>query len=274
MTLVVAQVLDGRITVVADTKITFTHDVTRTRQVYVNALPKIVIVRRDLCVAYAGNDPEGVLEALTANRGLTFKGMVELAIGMPHADFLIASLEGLPSLIAVHEGKPEDRTTIGRAWAGNRAAYDRFRKKETEYGDRLEDWLLFWESMREVTESGDVDDVGGYVTVVWTEPEGFSFLAGTTVTALKRTPVWVTDAEGKPQLSMETAEDADPWSTEVAGVPGTGDTFGALACFMNPPGLALLFPHDAPGDAIKFRATSIEDVIEQAAREHGQQLRG
>ena len=60
MSLVVGEIHDGRISFVADTKVTYAGDDRSTRRVFENAFPKVLILRDDLCVGLAGNDPEGV----------------------------------------------------------------------------------------------------------------------------------------------------------------------------------------------------------------------
>jgi len=66
MTLVVA-VSHDFLTVVSDTKVTWTHpdghlDASRNRDTYFGALPKLVRLRSDLPVGVAGDDPHRVVE--------------------------------------------------------------------------------------------------------------------------------------------------------------------------------------------------------------------
>lgn len=115
-----------QISLVADTKVTVAHDDGVTRHVFENAFPKILLLRDDLCVGLAGNDPEGVAGDLVAARQETVESVVQRAESMPHASFVIASLTPELRLIQVDRGSVEDRTVLGRAWAGDEAAHSIF----------------------------------------------------------------------------------------------------------------------------------------------------
>src|SRR5687767_12911799 len=70
VTLVVAGIHDGGISMVADTKITYDDDPARTLQVFTEALPKLVIVTDDLAVGYAGVGPRFLLDQVVSVRDL------------------------------------------------------------------------------------------------------------------------------------------------------------------------------------------------------------
>lgn len=103
MSLVVGEIHDGRISLVADTKVTHAGDDRSTRHVFENAFPKLLILRDDLCVGLAGNDPEGVAESLLAVRSEPVEQVLSIAEALVHASFGGASLVPLRPLLDTTE---------------------------------------------------------------------------------------------------------------------------------------------------------------------------
>lgn len=176
VSLVVAEAHDDRISLVADTKVTVSHDDDVTRHVFENAFPKLLLLRDDLCVGLAGNDPEGVAGDLVAARQETVESVVHLAESMPYASFVIASLTPEPRLIQVDRGSVEDRTVLGRAWAGDEAAYSIFQRRYSEWPPGMEVPFLLISSLQWLLSFGSAPSVGGYLTNVVSTPEGFRYL--------------------------------------------------------------------------------------------------
>ena len=80
MTFAIAAVLtddNGRITMLADTKLTNAIDATHTRHIYPHPCLKIVIVDEEISVAFAGDNPESALRFVTRLRGRSAAEVVE-----------------------------------------------------------------------------------------------------------------------------------------------------------------------------------------------------
>jgi hypothetical protein len=103
VSLVVAEIHDGGITLVGDTKIARGGDELWTRQVCRNALSKTVILRDDLAVGFAGEDPASVLQRLVGLRGETVERVLGSVAGISAASFVVATLSPVPCLWSVSD---------------------------------------------------------------------------------------------------------------------------------------------------------------------------
>lgn len=126
MSLVVAEIHGDAISLVGDTKVTRPMDEHRTRHVFENVFPKVLLLRPELCVGLAGNDPERAAAAMVEARDRPTAELVDLGSSLPFASFIIAELLSSPRLFAVTAGTVEDRTDLGRAWVGDATAYGGF----------------------------------------------------------------------------------------------------------------------------------------------------
>jgi hypothetical protein len=140
VTLAIAEILAdcaGRITIVADTKVTSSHDVTQTRHVYTNPCLKIVIVDDDVAVAFAGDNPESALRHVARLRGRTATEIIE-SLRQYSADhdrnevsksFLIAKRAPDPQLWRIVRGGVEAAGNLPRLWIGDKAAFTLFQRQ-------------------------------------------------------------------------------------------------------------------------------------------------
>jgi hypothetical protein len=177
VTFAIAEILadaDGRIAMVADTKVTHYRNETLTRRVYDHPCLKIVIIDDDIAVAFAGDDPDKALMFATGLRGRSVAEVVE-ALRQHSADnagrnhsksFLIAKRAPDPQLWRITWGEVEDAGRLPRLWIGDRAAFERFQSQhQAALLDRPAQYRLA-AAMLTVVAFDDVPSVGGYVTRV------------------------------------------------------------------------------------------------------------
>lgn len=272
MSLVVGEIHDGRISLVADTKVTYAGDDRSTRHVFENAFPKLLILRDDLCVGLAGNDPEGVAESLLAVRSGPLEQVLVIAEALVHASFVVASLGPAPRLLQVDQGSTQDRTEIGRAWVGDVSAYEVFQQRYSEWPPGIEVPFLLISSLQWLLSFGTVSSVGGYLTNVGSGAGGFRYVPQVTHIGPEELAGLADVVDDRLQLHLAVPAGGDTSSASLLCAVGTPPTVGALAYVLAPAGVGLLFPHDAPHQPIVMKVASIDELIERAASDHGQQL--
>lgn len=181
MSLVVAAIHDDdQITMVADTKISFFDrqghaDEARARRTYSAALPKIMLLRPDLMVGVTGDDPDVAIKDLVAHRNDQPEALIDHVVGLTSAGFVVAT-HSPARLWSIDGGVIDERTQVGRAWSGDRSAYDLFRQKWQEWPpETLDVPFLLTSSMQFLTSFDPVESVGGFTLVASTHSDGFRF---------------------------------------------------------------------------------------------------
>lgn len=271
MTLVVAAIHDGVVTLVADTKLTYEQDAARTRHVFAEALPKLVILRSDLVVGVAGEDPHGVVRRLIEARDESVEQVLGLAAGMPDASFVVAALDPA-RLWMVINGETSERTGIARAWAGDISAFEFFQQKFHEWPGGVDTPFRLLSSMQWLTSFGVVPSVGGYSLRVAAHHDGFRFVADFTWVG-----PWLLESALEPSaegltLRASVPPDGDETTHQLLVVPGDEPTRGALGLLLPEAGVGLLFPHEQPWRAERITVSSAGDFVRAALVDHRQQL--
>ncbi|WP_030486117.1 hypothetical protein [Nocardioides aequoreus] len=249
MSLVVAAIHDDdRITMVSDTKVSFFYpdgrpDDATTRRTYVEALPKIVLLRPDLMVGVTGDQPHEVIDDLIGHRADTIDDLLTHLAANTSAGFVVAAL-GPARVWHVEGGKIDDRTGVRRAWSGDRRAYDVFRTSWEQWPDGTDVPFLLSSSMQRLTSFDPVASVGGFTLTAATYDDGFRFQP------------WVTTVF---------------MSHHVHVMPGQDPTRGALGLLIPETGVGLLFPHERPSAATRIGATTSRAVADLAIH-RGQRL--
>jgi hypothetical protein len=255
MSLVVAEIADGKVHMVADTKITLTNgDEQWMRHVFKNAMPKIVPVRGDLAVGVAGWGPDRALEKILDKRTRQVGFLLDYMRGLSGTSFVVASIAETPRLWEVADGAIAELTEKKHAWRGDSAAYAKFRYFYDGWPvDNAE-----MRSMRLMTSIQPLlgpsplsaaESVGGYLTRIASSDQGF---------------VYMTDP---------SAFHIDP-PMEIIPAAGRPPTRSALAYCIPQTNRAWLFTHDKPWESIEIHnVASLEALIEAGAR-HGQALAG
>ena len=257
MSLVVAQIHDGRITLVADTKVTYMHDATRSLRVFQTGEPKLSILRPDLCVGHAGNYGSGALQLLATLRDAPLDAILSALCDASYASFVIASLEGGPTLHHVRGGEVVDRTAIGRAWAGDPDGYEVFRTQEAACPPGLGVEFGLLSSLQYLLTFKVVPTIGGHHTRVGSGSGFFRFVAdGGRVLpeVFDVTRVEVT-AEGL-SIELKTPPGGDTSVMTIDCAAGVEPTLGSLGYFISPAGYGVLFPHDRQWEPVEIRVES------------------
>lgn len=234
---------------VADTKVTWDGDDTRTSDTYANGLAKIVILRHDLAVGVTGYDPHGRIRDLMELREQTTEHILEQLEGDSHARYVIASLDPCKLWVA-GGGKLEDRTSIGRAMDGDPYAVELFQRRyNTDWLDASEAASIpfrLMTAMQYLTSFGPVSSVGGFTLRATGGPgDGFSFIPDRMISI--------------------------PGSELIVFV-GAGDTRGAVGMLDPQKGAGPLFTHESPDTAVWIEAASAAEFVRRARELHRQTL--
>jgi hypothetical protein len=272
MSLVVAQVHEGLISLVSDTKVTRVGHDGFTRHVFENAFPKLLILRDNLCVGLAGNDPENVADALIGARHQSVEDIARKAGSMPHASIIVASLLPEPQLLQIVQGSIEDRTSLGRAWVGDPDAYSIFQQRYSGWPAGVEEPFLLVSSLQWLLSFGSIPSVGGYLTHIASTSNGFRYVPQTSFVGPEMLNSAAGMVNGNVEVRFSTPPSGDTTVHSHLCAVGVHPTPGALAYLLAPVGVAVLFPHDAPHKPIKMSVQSIGELVHRALAEHGQSL--
>ncbi len=272
VTLVVAQKHDGGISLVADTKITYKFDdESRTRKVFEEALPKLMILRDDLVVGITGAVEEA-LQQLIELRDQPIGDLLETLTSINYASFVVATLDPAPQLWKVNAGSTEERTSIGRCWTGDHDAYEIFQQRYSEWPDKTGSVLRLMSSMQWLLAFDPIPSVGGYLTRVATTSEGFRFVADSVTVG-----PWFLHCQNQATpdgltLTFSVPPGGDPNGYQVLPAVGRPPTAGALAYYVPQAGVAWLFCQESPWERVTLKTDSMTGLVESAAENYGQTL--
>jgi hypothetical protein len=275
VTLVAATIHDGHITMVADTKVTFTdyrgHPLEAwNRDTYFRALPKIVLLRGDLMVGVAGEDAARVIERLLTQRDASVDGVLEHLALEVDAEFVVAALSP-PRLWEVKAGVVDDRSTLPRrGWAGDPKAYEVFRESIEAPG--MDDVVVCAQlemGLRTLTSFDPVKSVGGLLLEASSRSGEFRFRPY----FMRVMPPYM-EVESIVQtgntltLRLVVPDGADATTFQIIVVPGAEQNPGALGFLIPETGKGLVFPQDRPWASDVVVAQSVEELV-SAASAHG-----
>jgi hypothetical protein len=272
--LVVGEFGSDTCVLVADTKLTWSQDDQRTRRVYQEAIPKLVILRDDLCVGVAGEDPHGVIADLVANRDASPNTLLHHLSGRRHASFLVASSDPV-RLWRIGDGSVEEIPRGRRAWIGSNEAFSHYQRLASQWaGTPLEHDAVFLSlsSMQGIVSHGLDSTVGGHTVQVVLRSSGFRYAALPTTIGPEEVVFRAAvrpNNEVRLQGTAAPGHDADLMRIVVA--VGESPTPGALAFWIVEADHALLFTDEAPHRPITLTVTSADELV-RVARSHGQTL--
>lgn len=272
VSLVVAQMHDDGISLVGDTKITKKFDETWTRQVLRNACPKLVILRDDVAVGITGDNPDIVLRRLVGLRDQPVEVLLEAMLNIDYASFVVAALRPSPQLWKVSAGSTEERSSVGRCWAGDHDAYEFFQQRYHEWPEEIGPAFRLMSSMQWLLNFNPVESVGGYLTRVAVTSEGFRFIADPMTVApwfLEGLAHVTADAF---RLTLHVPLGGDPNGYQVLPAVGRPPTAGALAYYVPQTGVSWLFCHESPWEAVPLKTDSMPELIESARTNYEQIL--
>ena len=287
MTFVIAEILSdaaGRVTLLADTKLTNEVDEVATRHIYTQPCLKIVIIDDGIAVAVAGHNPAAALRFVTGLRGQTVAQIIESLrrYSVDHASrnvsksFLIAKRAPNPKLWRIVRGAVDDSSTLPRLWIGDRAAFSAFqRQHQSALLDETAEFRLV-AAMQAIVAFDDIATVGGYITRVTGDGlHPFRFCGDQTGMAPWLTDGTIAEQNGRTALTFSVPPGADPSRHSRIAVPGHGRTLGALAFVIPEIGTAWMWAHETPWlPPIKLSGLrTMADLVRVASDDHGQLLR-
>lgn len=289
MTFVIAKLTDpavGKLTLVSDTKFTDRNSSTLNRQSLSNPGQKVVIVDDDVVVGFAGDTPAPAVNRVAELRGQSVDeiedALLSLSLEMDRTigvskSFLVVARKPNPRICVIRRGEREDRTAIRTGWIGDREAFNAFSEvfQDSSAPADLDVERRLVIAMIDLVSSDEVDTVGGYlVRVSGSGDKPFRFASDAAVIMPDDiNGAIVQTSEGQASLAWSLAEGADPTSHLQLSIPGTGQTFSALAQYIPEARTARLHTHERPGDpAIALSVESLEELIETASSKYGQYL--
>jgi hypothetical protein len=275
MTIVVA-VIDqerGSIHIGADSKVTWDDDEKRSRQVYTEPALKIVLLSDDLAVGYSGEGPEELASKVASLRGRPVGEVLSELAATLGGSFVVATRDPVRLWMVDLEGGIQDRTLIGRAWAGDSEAFNAFQKR---YDDFVHDPALFrlQSAMQHIVHLAGPASVGGYTIIASAGPDnGFRYLplrselwpesvGKTTTTNFSR------NDDGTVNFTLRASFTEGPMVLAV--LPGRDPTQAALGLYVENAGVGYLYCDGTPAECKAVHSATPQDFVQAARDAHGQ----
>lgn len=277
MTLVVAAFdpADHSVCIAADSKVTWLNDATRTRHIYTEPALKVILLDGDLAVGYAGSGPDELAEMIVRLRGSAVDEVLSTLSTVAAAAFVVVQREPARIWMVSAETGVEDRTAIGRGWAGDQDAYTEFQKRFDNFAAEGFSFQLR-SSLQSVVHLVRPETVGGYVVMATgsaSEPFRYCPLeshlfpeanAPAQVTNLSQNP------DGTVNITLHLTFNEGPLTLRT--LPGEHPTLGALGLYLEDVGIGYVYPHSEPATRIEVRASTLRDFVSVALADHGQHL--
>lgn len=277
MTLVVAVVdrVTGAVHLGADSKVTWVLDETRTRRVYTEPALKLVLLGQDVAVGFAGDGPETLASAVANLVELPVDDVLEALAGIAGASFVVAQRDPIRIWSVSHERGIEDRTAIGRAWAGDTSVYSMFQARFTDFPEEPPLFQL-QSTMQHLIHLAKPDSVGGYTILASASGDApFRYLP-------LRSDLWPESADESAAVNVRPNADGTANFTLRASfaegplvlhvLPGTGPTPGALGLYVENAGAGYLYRDRAPALRLKIQASTVDAFARRAETDYRQSL--
>jgi hypothetical protein len=282
VTFVIAKIThrdSGQVSLLADTKLSDTHDETLNRQTLTHPFQKVVIISDDVVIGFAGDTPDLALERLVALRGQSAAAIEETLQSYTaemrelgaSKKFLVVERTPSVRIVVIANGEREDRTDIGTGWIGDREAFEVYSSVYQSAGlQQFAEAQRLFMSMVNLVDMEDVDTVGGFIVRVAGRPDRpFRFMADPGFVL----PDYLEAIVDQQSVEFRLAQGADPTSHQRFSVPGAGATYSALAHYIPEAGTAWLHTHEEPWrNPEKLRVESIPELVAVAEAEHHQVL--
>lgn len=246
----------------ADSKVSWMQDAARSRQIYMAPALKVIRLDGDLAVGLAGDGPATLAARIEALRGgsidTVLAGLAEIAGG----EFVVASRAPARLWQVTPETGPEDRTSIGRAWAGDKGAFSAFQARFDDLpGDPIVSRLH--SAMSHIIHLRRPEFVGGFaVTVAGSARREFHYLP-------TRSELWpeaeeavqvadvTMNADGTMNFKLRASFNEGPLVLHV--VPGADPTCGAVALWIENAHLGFLFCHESSATRHQVRSATLDE---------------
>ncbi|UUE28490.1 hypothetical protein LRQ08_31640 (plasmid) [Rhodococcus qingshengii] len=262
MTLIVARIHEDKITAVSDTKITIAPynegEARRTTRVYDAPVLKLAIVRPDLAIGVAGDNPADSLKVTARHwKDQPIEEVLQALSRYTRSHnngFVVAALNP-PRLWQIANGTVYERTTPGVAWEGDPDPHMTFEARYAECPESIDVDFRLMSSMQAITDgpwSNSQSSVGGHTVHVHTVNNRFEYLPNAS------------------SVFAPTPGNGNFFTHRYA--TGTGAAPGAFAIFIEGRREQLLFKYGEPWAPVRVRAETMEELIEAAASEHSQEI--
>lgn len=190
----------------------------------------------------------------------------------PSAGFVVAALEPA-QLWSIAGGRVDERTSVRRAWSGDRQAYDVFRVSWDQWPESTEVPFLLSSSMQRLTSFDAVASVGGFTLTASTFEDGFRFQPWNTFVGPSHLQLDAVETAGDNLTARASVPPGgDATTHQVLAIPGQDPTRGSLGLLIPETGIGLLFPHEQPSTSTKIEASSSAAMAALASSRHGQTL--
>jgi hypothetical protein len=267
MTLVVAAIdpADGSVSIVADSKITWDQDETRTRRrIYTAPAVKVLLLGNGIAVGYAGEGPDTIAAKVLELRGQQLAGVLDGLQSVSGADFVVATASP-PGLWMVSTDGAEERTKVRIAWAGEYGAFKLFRARFEDFpkdsvASRMEP------SLNHVVHLSPWKTVGGFVHMAHAEPgKEFRYCASTThLFPGHHDPAHVAQSADGASTTVKLSFAEGPLELRV--VPGASNSFAAVAFWVVNTGHAHLFADGHPDRCVDVHAFTPDELRSEASK--------
>lgn len=277
MTLVVAVIdrVTRAVHLGADSKVTWVLDETRTRRVYAEPALKLVLLGQDIAVGFAGDGPEALASAVANLVEHSVDDVLEALAGIAGASFVVAQRDPIRIWSVSYERGVEDRTAIGRAWAGDASVFSMFQARFADFADESSLFRL-QSAMQHIVHLAKPDSVGGYTILasasgdapfrylplrsdLWPEITGES-----AAVKVKR------NADGTVNFTLRASFAEGP--LVLHALPGTDPTPGALGLYVENAGVGYLYRDRTPALRFKVQASTVDEFARRAETDYRQSI--
>ncbi|MFD3748000.1 hypothetical protein [Nocardia sp. NPDC058633] len=271
MTLIVAGIHGKRISVVGDTKISFAAmregGRRRSMRVYDGPVLKLSIVRSDLAIGVAGDDPVHALRETAFSWDKPIEVMVDALCQYSEesrrrsetnlgAAFLVCALNPL-SIWRIENGVAYNRSSRpDLAWVGDNEPFEMFEDLYNEWPNHFSVEFRLLSSMQGIVTgpfASAKSSVGGHAVHVTTVDGRFQYLGN------------------QEAVFAPTPGNGHFFHQRLA--IGASSTPGALGCFIEGRRRQALFRHQKPWEPIWIDGETVEQMINAAASEFDQYLK-
>jgi len=269
----------GHLYLAADSLKTWPHfasdktDEQRTlRRTFTDPFPKLVLLRPDLCVAVAGDDPEGSVELLCEFRESSIAEIHRACSQRSGASFIVASAtDGTTTTIVNGSLRTSVEPIAG--WVGDERAFGQFRRFHDGVTVEEPRPPRALQAIGQLIEHRLSSTVDGFLLTAFANRSSFE-LNGVSKTVHSEntyvSPVRHDDTTVTVRMTPENPDDIQ--SHVIFG--GRDLTPGATGFLIVEAGVAVLFRHDRPWEAIRESVATPDDFVAWAKDEHGQTIAG
>jgi len=262
MTLIVGAIdtRTGAVHLAGDTKVTWDNNPTNSRKIYKHPALKIIRLSDDLAVGYAGAGPDTLAREIAKLSGIGSEAVLAGLQAIGGATFIVAA-RSPARLWMVRDGEWAEMTNQGLVIAGDDEEFDEstvFDVVRSRYDDRPDDdaGSRLMSTMQHVIQLVRPSSIGGLLVMISaSEERGFHY-------------------EATPSTNFEAIYPGEVVERPMRlhTLPGTGETPGAVAFWIENAGVGHLFRDGEPDVRREMKVATAEQFAAQARESFGQSL--